>query len=186
MGNFALFFAPLRLCDGFLIFSQSLSTQENSGVEVKLAHCFARSRAGKCYYFIMIKWTPALSTGVTLLDEHHKSIFHWLAELEAAAADKRRLLGVYSVARLKHYAIAHFAAEEALMKAANYPKLDEHMAEHALFRVKLAELQTSTIVQDVSSDTVEFLKEWLTNHITKTDMAYVPCLKAFEIQQDKA
>ena len=134
----------------------------------------------------MIKWTPALSTGVKLLDEHHKSIFHWLAELEAAAADKRRLLGVYSIARLKHYADQHFAAEEDLMKSANYPDLVQHMAEHALFRVKLAELQSKAIGQDVSSDTVEFLKEWLTNHITKTDMAYVPCLKAFEIQKDKA
>lgn len=134
----------------------------------------------------MNKWTPALSTGVTLLDEHHKSIFHWLAELEAAAADKRRLLGVYSVARLKHYADEHFTAEETLMKAADYPDLAEHMAEHAQFRVKLAELQARSIGQDVSSDTVEFLKDWFVNHIAKTDMAYVPYLKAFQIKQEKA
>jgi two-component system sensor histidine kinase PilS (NtrC family) len=37
----------------------------------------------------MIQWTPALSTGIPLLDEQHQTIFRWLAELESATAEQR-------------------------------------------------------------------------------------------------
>ena len=125
----------------------------------------------------MIEWTPALSTGVPLLDEQHKTLFQWLSELESATADQRTLFGVYVITRLKHYVREHFAAEEALMKAADFPDLEQHRAEHAKFRARLEELQLKSIGEDISTDTVQFLTHWLTNHITRTDMAYVPYLK---------
>ena len=125
----------------------------------------------------MMKWTAALKTGVVLLDEQHREIFQWLAELQSAADDERTLFGVYSLTRLKQYTRAHFAAEEALMKSAEFPGLAEHAAEHAAFRQRLDELMLKSIGQDISTDTVEFLTNWLTTHITKTDMAYVPYLK---------
>lgn len=34
-----------------------------------------------------------------------------------------------------------------------------------------------SIARDVSAETVEFLREWLTHHIATIDMAYVPYLK---------
>jgi len=124
----------------------------------------------------MIEWTPALSTGVALLDEHHQALFQLLAELESAAADERTLFGVYVITRLKHYVREHFEAEEAMMAEAGYPDLATHIVEHEAFRKKLGELQLKSIAQDVSVDTVAFLKGWLTNHIAQTDMAYVPYL----------
>lgn len=125
----------------------------------------------------MIEWTSDLGTSVALLDEQHKEIFQWLAELEHAAHDERTLFGVYSLTRLKHYTRAHFEAEEALMKAAGYPELAKHAAEHAAFRARLDELHLKSIGQDISQETVEFLTNWLTHHITEIDMAYVPYLK---------
>lgn len=125
----------------------------------------------------MTEWTPDLSTGVPLLDEQHKAIFQWLAELENATAEQRTLFGVYVITRLKHYMREHFAAEEALMKVAGYPDLARHLAQHAEFRAKLEELQLKSIGQDISADTVHFLNHWLTDHIARTDMAYVPYLK---------
>lgn len=125
----------------------------------------------------MIEWTPDLATGVEQLDEHHKKIFQWLAELESATSEERTLSGVYALTRLNHYMREHFAAEEGLMKAVDYPGLAEHLAEHATFRARLSELHVKSISEDVSADTVEFLKNWLTHHIAETDMAYVPYLK---------
>lgn len=125
----------------------------------------------------MIEWTPALSTGVTELDNQHKAIFEWLAELENASTDQRTLFGVYVVTRLKHYMRQHFAAEEALMEAAGYPGLEQHRAEHAWFREKLEEIQLKSIGEDISTDTAAFLNHWLTDHIASSDMAYVPYLK---------
>lgn len=125
----------------------------------------------------MNEWTPALSTGVPLLDEHHRRIFQWLAELESAAASERTLSSVYALVRLKHYTREHFAAEEALMKSAGYPDLDAHKAEHAAFRGRLGDLQIKSMGQDISTETVNLLGDWLTHHIAKVDMAYVPYVK---------
>ena len=121
-------------------------------------------------------WTPDLSTGVPSIDDQHKQLFLWLAELQCATADQRTLFGVYVITRLKHYIREHFAAEEALMRAAAYPDLDQHIAEHARFRARLEELQLKSIGEDITEDTVRFLNEWLVRHITGTDMAYVPYL----------
>ena len=125
----------------------------------------------------MIEWTKAISTGVSTLDEQHQAIFRWLAELESAAVEQRTLFSVYALVRLKHYTREHFAAEEVLMKSAGYPELTEHAAEHAAFRVRLGELQMKSMGQDISMDTVNLLKDWLTHHICKTDMGYVPYMK---------
>lgn len=128
----------------------------------------------------MIEWTSTLSTGVPLLDGHHQGLFKALSELESAALEQRTLFGVYALTRLKHYVRDHFSAEEAMMKAAAYPQLDEHIAEHAAFRAKLGELLVKSIGQDITADTISFLADWLVNHIGKTDMAYVPYLKKLE------
>lgn len=131
----------------------------------------------------MIEWTPSLSTSIPLLDEHHKEIYQWLAELESATAEQRTLFGVYALTRLKHYVREHFSQEEAMMKEAGYPGLAHHMAEHAEFRAQLNELQLKSIRQDITTETVSFLTHWLSNHIAKTDMAYVPYLKQKAGQQ---
>ncbi len=125
----------------------------------------------------MIQWTPNLSTSVPLLDEQHKTLFQWLAELESATADQRTLFGVYVITRLKHYVHEHFAAEEAMMEAAGFPCLEHHRVEHEMFRARLEELQLKSIGEDISTETVQFLTHWLTNHIASTDTAYVPYLK---------
>jgi hemerythrin-like metal-binding protein len=125
----------------------------------------------------MIEWTPALSTGAALLDEHHKAIFHWAAKLESAAAGKHTLLGAYAITRLKNHAEEHFDAEESLLKSIGYPGLDEHIAEHGIFRSKLRELHINSVGQDISADTVRFLRDWLSEHVARSDMAYVPFLK---------
>ena len=125
----------------------------------------------------MIAWTTDLATGVALLDEHHKTIFQWLAELESAATEDRTLFGVYALTRLNRYMREHFAAEEALMRKAAYPELEAHIAEHTYFRERIGELHVKSIAEDISADTVEFLKDWLIRHIANTDMSYVPYLK---------
>lgn len=125
-----------------------------------------------------MKWTKALETGSEIIDEQHKGLFNCLAELATAAAEQRTLLAVYSLTRLKHYVREHFTTEEAVMKRAGFPRLAEHMTEHEDFRVRIADLQNKAIVLDVSAEMVEFLTDWLVNHIAKSDLEYVRYLKA--------
>lgn len=124
-----------------------------------------------------MKWTNALATGHEIIDQQHQGLFECLAELETATAERRTLLAVYSITRLKHYVREHFETEEAVMEKCRFPKLQEHIVEHQKFRTKMIDLQTKAIVLDVSTEMVEFLSDWLVNHITKSDLEYVPYLK---------
>lgn len=123
-----------------------------------------------------MEWTDALSTGNALLDEHHREIFRWIAELESAAAENRTLFGVYVITRLNRYVREHFKVEEALMRQAGYPKLAEHIAEHEAFRHRIGEMHVHSIAREIPKETVDYLNGWLKNHIARTDMEYVPFL----------
>lgn len=124
-----------------------------------------------------MKWTSALATGHATIDEQHRGLFRCLEELEMATAEQRTLLAVYSITRLKHYVREHFETEEAVMRQCEFPRLREHIAEHETFRIKMIELQSKAIVLDVSTEMVEFLADWLVDHVAGSDLAYVPYLK---------
>jgi hemerythrin-like metal-binding protein len=122
-------------------------------------------------------WTDALLTGESVIDDQHRSLFDLLDQLRVAAAEQRTMLAAYAITRLKHYVREHFDTEEAVMRKCHYPKLAEHLAEHEKFRTKLAEFQNKAVVLDISAEMVDFLIDWLVNHVTKSDMRFVPYLK---------
>jgi len=124
-----------------------------------------------------MKWTNALATGHELIDRQHQGLFACLAELETATAEQRTLLAVYSITRLKHYVREHFETEESVMKQCKFPKLKEHLAEHENFRAKMSDLQGKAITLDVSAEMVEYLADWLVNHVARSDLEFVPYLK---------
>lgn len=124
-----------------------------------------------------MEWTEALATGNADIDAQHRELLDCLNELETATVEQRTLLAVYSITRLKHYVRDHFATEEAVMVACNFPKLKEHILEHENFRSKMLELQSKSIVLDVSTEMVEFLRNWLVGHICSSDREYIPYLK---------
>ncbi|MCX7174056.1 MAG: bacteriohemerythrin [Proteobacteria bacterium] len=124
-----------------------------------------------------MKWTQALATGHELIDEQHRGLFHCLEELETATTEQRTLLAVYSITRLKHYVREHFETEEAVMKQCKFPKFKEHIAEHENFRTKMAALQGKAVILDVSAEMVEFLADWLINHVAESDLEYAPYLR---------
>lgn len=119
-----------------------------------------------------MKWTSALATGHEIIDEQHRSLFDCRDALVMAATEQRTLLAVYSMTRLKRYVREHFDTEEAVMKQSGFPKLEEHLAEHERFRIKMADIQGKAIILDVSLEMVEFLNDWLVSHIARSDMEY--------------
>ncbi len=123
-----------------------------------------------------MKWTEEIATGIPLLDEQHKGLFRCFDELEKATAESRMLMMAYAIDQLKSYARTHFSAEEHLMRVHDYPGLADHVAEHRRFTFKVFELMTTMLNRDISTDTVEFLRDWLLNHVSQVDMQYVPYL----------
>lgn len=124
-----------------------------------------------------MKWSDKFITGVTDIDEQHKSLFDWFAQLESAASEHSIMTSAYFLTRLAQYTRSHFATEERLMADCSYPRLAAHRAEHEAFRQRLRDLQATAVTQDIGDETVNLLREWLVKHIMVSDMDYVPYIR---------
>ena len=127
----------------------------------------------------LLTWNESYSVGVQTLDRQHVGLFNTLNELHAAMlkGEAKNMTGPL-LRKLLTYTKEHFAAEEALMASAKYPKLAEHIAQHRdltrqvndyVSRFERGELTLSVHL-------LNFLRDWLTGHIQKTDRDYAPCL----------
>jgi hemerythrin-like metal-binding protein len=123
-----------------------------------------------------MEWSDSLRTGVILIDEQHRGLFACVKSFEKASTAGNILLSVHTMDLLNRYVRTHFSVEEELMRAHNYPKLTDHIAEHRQFSAKLFRLIMENVRRDNSVEMLEFLRQWLVNHIADSDMDYVPYL----------
>jgi hemerythrin len=124
----------------------------------------------------IVDWNDALATGVPLLDEQHKALFKCVSEIEWAVQERRVILTIHAIDQLKTYVRSHFATEERLMRSHGYPGLDLHIEEHRRFTAKLFDLIMTNVQRDNSAEMLVFLQNWLIDHVSRSDMDYVPYL----------
>lgn len=125
-----------------------------------------------------MEWDTTLSTGVSSIDTQHKALFDCLNLLEGAALERNMLRTFHVMEQLSGYVHNHFAEEEFLMRTHGYPGLPDHVKEHRSFTNKLFQLRKTYLDRDISAELIVLLREWLAQHITQTDMQYVPYLTA--------
>lgn len=119
-----------------------------------------------------MEWIDEILTGHAAIDAQHREIFACLRELSLATAERRTLLAVYCITRLKHFVRNHFKLEEAVMRECGFPGLQDHAREHDEFRARLTSLQINSVHFDVTAETVEFLSGWLTDHTLRRDREF--------------
>ena len=121
------------------------------------------------------EWSDELSVGVPSIDRQHKVLISLINELHIAmdkgsgASEAKPILK-----KIINYAQAHFIYEESLFNGKNYISEQEHIQSHTKIKAKLAELKEKSDEKDfdVSDELMNFLKNWLNNHILKEDMSY--------------
>ncbi|RMD65013.1 MAG: hypothetical protein D6826_01035 [Alphaproteobacteria bacterium] len=128
-----------------------------------------------------MQWSQQMSVGIPEIDDDHKQLIRVINRLEADANDETRLHALrQSLRGLQRYAEFHFAREERVMAACDYPGLDEHKTEHRDFVARIAELNRRLAenpdhaTSEVNDALLSFLKDWLTHHILIEDKAYQP------------
>jgi hemerythrin len=122
-----------------------------------------------------VEWTDALSVGIDVIDDDHKgliNIINRVLEAEREGGSVKWALG-----ELAGYASSHFAREEKMMAAANYPELAAHKKAHKAFVEWLRSLRTVYGADPgaeyyLAESMREYLQTWLTNHIMKVDADY--------------
>lgn len=131
------------------------------------------------------EWTDQLSVGVPSIDRQHKVLISLINELHDAMEKRAGALAARIVLKkVINYAQAHFIYEEGLFSGNNYEGTDPHMAAHRKIEEKLFALKETADRPgfDVSEDLMQFLKNWLNNHILKEDMGYSELLKQNNVQ----
>jgi len=123
---------------------------------------------------LYIIWTENNNTGIPIIDEQHRGIISTINSLHyfMQTGHGEEIIKP-TLITLEQYIAIHFKTEEALLEAANYPALEEHMALHRAWDEKAHLLSTHTD----SSELLKFLKEWWMGHIRIEDKNYVPFLR---------
>lgn len=125
-------------------------------------------------------WTDELHTGIEKVDEQHKWLVDATNQLhdEVTKPNADRNVAGEILHGLVGYTFKHFIMEEELFKRLGYPESDAHMAQHNIFTNNITSLlERHNKGETVSTEAMELLKNWLVDHIMKTDKAYVPFLK---------
>ena len=129
----------------------------------------------------LITWSDKLSVGIRTIDAQHGVLVDTLNELhDAMLKGQAKSMTEPILRNLLAYTRDHFSAEEAMMAAAEYPDLAEHCVKHRDLTKKIENdierFERGEIGPNLHL--LNFLRDWLTNHIQKVDGAYGPCLAA--------
>ncbi len=129
----------------------------------------------------LFEWTDDFITGIEMIDKDHQLLVSLINQLHAAIeADQDRDIIASVLTVLTEYTCTHFAREEKLLEKSDYPDLAEHREKHRNLSSQAIEIYrrySENEASDISTETLVFLKEWLTKHILGSDMAYRPYVK---------
>jgi hemerythrin len=127
----------------------------------------------------LLTWNDRYSVGVKSLDSQHTVLFDILNDLHAAMmkGEAQTMTGPL-LRKLIDYTRTHFQAEEGLLAASKYPGLEAHRALHRTLMQQVEDYSARFDRGEITLNLhlLNFLRDWLTNHIQKTDHEYGPWL----------
>jgi len=129
----------------------------------------------------LIVWDDSIKTGLWTVDTQHERWVGLINDLhEAMLAGKGKIILGQTFAGMTDYTRTHFADEEKLMSAHGYPRYAEHKALHDVCVARVLDLQRKAQAGEtgVTIEVMNYLKNWLINHIKVTDQDFVPYLKS--------
>lgn len=129
----------------------------------------------------MFEWKEKYALGIHEIDAQHQSLVNLINKLFAAMqSGAGRDLLEETLAGLIDYTQRHFMTEEMLMSNYDYPELDLHKQEHWKFCEEITSFQEEfqTGNTGLSIQLITFLRNWLDDHICRTDQRYGDFLRS--------
>ena len=131
-----------------------------------------------------IIWNESYSVGISKIDVQHKKLIDILNNLYESFVDQTTGQKIELILMdLADYADYHFQTEEELFDEHDYPDKEKHIDEHIEFIQKLVEFNNDFKAgqSSVTFQIMNFLRNWLINHICGSDQAYVGHFKGKDV-----
>ncbi len=130
----------------------------------------------------IMSWSDSYTVNAPELDAQHEILFKLINDLYDCMklGQGQQVLG-RTLDALVSYIVVHFSDEENMLARIKYPDLPEHQLEHDDFVRKVNEFQTDfeNGRAVMTSQVLGFLKDWLVNHIMKSDKKYAGFVKRY-------
>lgn len=128
------------------------------------------------------QWQDEYSTGHREIDQQHLALFAIVNTIHAAALEQcpDRPWLQQQLQDFAAQAEAHFAMEEDLMRAYNYPNYEIHCNTHLALTAKVRQLllKLDTQTPCTPDDITQVLADWMIHHIRGEDQQMIRFLRS--------
>jgi len=128
----------------------------------------------------ILQWNDSLRVDISVIDQQHRQLIDYINELYRAMKSNQSRSTVGTIlGNLIDYTAKHFKTEEDLFDRYGYPETTQHKEIHAKLVEQVLDFQKQfeSGASELELPLMEFLKDWLVNHIMKTDKKYAPFLR---------
>ncbi|MFI3253983.1 MAG: hemerythrin family protein [Eubacteriales bacterium] len=120
-------------------------------------------------------WSKDMEVGNYQIDGEHKQLLEKINEFYTACSEGKAKEETLNILRfLKQYTVSHFAHEEKLQEASNYPDIKRHKELHRQFILSVEDIEHKLKTEGVSVTLVVEINQkigfWLINHIKREDV----------------
>lgn len=126
-----------------------------------------------------IPWKSEYNVTIQSIDDQHKVLVKLMNDLNNAMLHEKGKNEIGRIIKgLVDYTEYHFNYEEGLLKKYGYPDFDNHKKLHVKFvdQIKTVLNEFESGEKEMSKEVMDFLKNWLIQHIMGTDTKYVDLL----------
>ncbi|HBM17386.1 MAG TPA: hypothetical protein DD381_13750 [Lentisphaeria bacterium] len=120
---------------------------------------------------LMVGWSNGYCLNVKDIDDQHKKLIDFVSVLNEDLDFRVKDQVIKNVCKtLIEYTHYHFGTEENLMKKYSYPEIESHISAHKAFVNKVNEfISRLSADKNLDKDILQFVIDWLINHILKVD-----------------
>lgn len=129
----------------------------------------------------VFEFDQSLQLGIAAIDEQHKRFIGYINDAwDALERNEGSDEYLFILNQLMDYAMEHFSFEESLMRDHGYPGYADHKASHDETAAELFEFDMRLLADnpEESRAFVQFLQDWLQNHIKVVDIELATYLKS--------
>jgi hemerythrin len=121
-----------------------------------------------------MSWNDDLSVGIQEIDEQHRILINLIYRIFNEGLIKRNASVANEVlAELVQYTVIHFAVEESLFRIFDYPGYEVHKEQHEELKNQVMALKEKVEQgEEINTQLISFLRNWLKNHIVQEDKKY--------------